>query len=167
MKEKFLNHQEIYKYKDMIDLPRPVSRTHPQMSVKVRAAQFAPFAALNGHYEAVRETERITQERIELDEYCKAALDGKLKKLREGLGTKETVTITYFVPDVLKKDGSYVTVTGCVKKIDEYERILILSDGTRIPVDEVTAIEDFTMKSGRMLPIAKKDFSCIIKRVTE
>lgn len=146
MKEKFLNHQDMYKYEDMIDLPHPVSRLHPQMPVKDRAAQFAPFAALAGHYDAVKETARLTADRIELDESCKAALDGKLKKIREGLGTKETVTITYFVPDVQKEGGSYVTVTGWVKKIDEYERVLVLSDGTRIPVDEVTSIEDCTMK---------------------
>ncbi len=143
MKEKFLNHQDMYKYEDMIDLPHPVSRTHPQMPVKDRAAQFAPFAALAGHYDAVKETARLTDDRIELDEYCKAALDRKLTKLREGLGmgAEETVAITYFVPDVLKEGGSYVTVTGCVKKIDEYERILLFRDGTRIPVDEIIAIK--------------------------
>lgn len=144
MKEKFLDHEDMYKYKDMIDLPHPVSRIHPQMPVGDRAAQFAPFAALTGHHEAVKETARITDERIELDEYCKAALDGKLKKIREGLGTERNVMVIYFVPDIYKAGGSYVTVTGCVKKIDEYERILILSDGTRIPIDEMTAIEDLT-----------------------
>jgi len=151
MKEKFLNHQDMYKYEDMIDLPHPVSRTHPQMPVKDRAAQFAPFAALAGHYDAVKETARLTDDRIELDEYCKAALDRKLTKLREGLGmgAEETVAITYFVPDVLKEGGSYVTVTGCVKKIDEYERILLFRDGTRIPVDEIIAIKVVEEKHGR------------------
>ncbi len=55
-------------YDDIINLPRHVSTTHPHMAVADRAAQFSPFAALTGHDAAIRETARLPDERIELDE---------------------------------------------------------------------------------------------------
>lgn len=137
----FTNQEEGYKYRDMIDLPHHVSGTHPPMPVQDRAAQFAPFAALTGHHEAVRETARLTSERIELDEYCKAVIDGKLQKIQEQLSKEPAVSVTYFVPDEKKAGGSYETAAGCVKKIDEYHRILVLTDGTRIPIDEIIEID--------------------------
>lgn len=136
-----MNQEESYKYRDMLDLPHHVSRTHPPMPVQDRAAQFAPFAALTGHHEAVKETARLTDERIELDEYCKAVIDGKLQKIQEQLSTEPAASVTYFVPDAKKEGGSYETVAGCVKKVDEYQRILILTDGTRIPIDEIIEID--------------------------
>ena len=48
-------------YSDIINLPHPVSTSHPQMPVSERAAQFSPFAALTGHQEALRETARVTE----------------------------------------------------------------------------------------------------------
>lgn len=139
---KFLDNRGLDKYKDMIDLPHHVSTAHPQMPVPDRAAQFAPFAALSGHHEAVKETARLTDKRIELDEYCKAALDRKLKEIWQS-GSKKTVSITYFVPDVQKAGGSYVTAAGCVKKIDEYGRNLVLDDGTKIQIDEIIKIDEW------------------------
>lgn len=50
-------------YDDIIDLPRPVSKKHPPMDIMDRAAQFAPFAALTGYDEAVRETARRVEEK--------------------------------------------------------------------------------------------------------
>ena len=44
-------------YDDIIDMPRHVSTSHPQMTINDRAAQFAPFAALNGFAEAIKEAE--------------------------------------------------------------------------------------------------------------
>lgn len=136
----FMNQEEGSKYKDMLDLPHHVSKTHPPMPVQDRAAQFAPFAALTGHQEAVKETARLTGERIELDEYCKAMIDRKLQKIREQLSKEPIVSVEYFVPDMKKTGGSYETVAGCVKKIDEYHRILILTDGRKIPIDEIIDI---------------------------
>lgn len=138
---KFLGNQEIYKYQDMIHLPRHVSKTHAHMPVRDRAAQFAPFAALTGHHEAVKEAARLTHGRMELDEYCKAAINGKLQEIRERLGTRQEVSVTYFEPDTYKEGGAYVTVTGCVKKIDEYGRTLYLEDGTKILLDEMIEID--------------------------
>lgn len=137
----FMNQEEVYKYRDILDLPRHISKTHPPMPIKDRAAQFAPFAALTGHHEAVKETARLTGTRIELDEYCKAAVDRTLQMIRAQLKDEPEVLITYFIPDKKKTGGSYETVAGYVKKIDEYRRILILTDGTRIPFNEIIEIE--------------------------
>ena len=49
---------DIHRYDDIIQLPHHVSKTHPQMPVSDRAAQFAPFAALTGHQEVIRQMER-------------------------------------------------------------------------------------------------------------
>ena len=64
------------KYRDMIDLPYPGESKHTRMPVRDRAAQFAPFAALTGFGAVLKETERITEKRIELDEYEKDAFYG-------------------------------------------------------------------------------------------
>ncbi len=137
----FMNTGDMHRYDDIIMLPRHVSKTHPPMPAADRAAQFAPFAALTGHYDAVKEAARLTEERVELDESCKAVLDGKLQDIRRRLGEEPAVTVTYFVPDERKSGGSYETAAGCVRKIDEYERVLVLTDGTRIPVSELLEIE--------------------------
>lgn len=131
-------------YEDMIDLPHPVSKTHPHMLVSDRAAQFMPFAALTGHGEAVNETARLTETRAELDESRKAVLDGKLKNIQGYLDRERepAVSITYFVPDDRKRGGAYITVTGSVKRIHEYKRSVILTDGTSIPIDEIVEIEE-------------------------
>ncbi len=138
---RFMNNKNISRYSDMIDLPHHVSVTHPRMPVQDRAAQFAPFAALTGHYEAVKETARVTDERIELDDSCKVEIDRKLREIQEQLGMEPVVSVTYFVPDEKKAGGSYETVRGCVKKIDEYEGYLILDDGVRIQIEEIMEID--------------------------
>lgn len=134
------NHEERHRYDDIIGLPHHVSKTHPQMPLSARAAQFAPFAALTAHGEAVKETARLTDERIELDEDCRAALDLKLLQIYRQQDTHPSATITYFVPDRQKTGGVYVEAVGRVKKIDEYERAVILTDGTKIPADEIIDI---------------------------
>lgn len=67
------------KYEDIIHLSRPVSTKHPPMSRENRAAQFAPFAALTGFEGAIKETARVTGEKIELDETQKTFLDENLR----------------------------------------------------------------------------------------
>lgn len=106
-----------------------------------RAAQFAPFAALTGHSAAVEETARLTRERIELDENCKALLDQKLRGIRDHLSQRPEISVTYFIPDQKKEGGSYETVKGCVTGINEYEKTITLSDGTKIPMKEIIEIE--------------------------
>lgn len=128
-------------YEDIINLPRHVSPTRPQMPVIKRAAQFAPFAALRGHEAAVREKARLTDQRIELDEYVQDALNETLRLLAARLKEEPKVRITYFQPDVRKDGGSYVTAVGSVQKIDEYTQRLILSDGTAISMADILSIE--------------------------
>lgn len=128
-------------YDDIINLPHHVSDKHPQMPIYDRAAQFAPFAALTGHDAAIRETARLTDERAELDENEKTQLDERLRMVQETLADQPNVTVTYFQPDGRKSGGTYVTVTGHVKKIDMYDHALIMTDGLRIPLDEIFGIE--------------------------
>lgn len=131
------NHQ----YDDIINLPHHISSTRPRMSMIDRAAQFSPFAALTGYDAAIRETGRLTDRRIELTEECRAVLDRKQHVLMDNLVNHPEVSVTYFVPDGLKSGGAYVTVTGRAKKVDEYQRLLILTDGTKIPLDEILELE--------------------------
>ncbi len=129
------------KYEDIIDLPHHESKRHPHMSLHDRAAQFSPFAALSGYEDAVNETARLTEEWIELDEYEKEKLNRRLALISEKLSQLPLVEITYFMPDEKKSGGAYVTASGSVRKIDIYEGIIYMTDGTRIPVDALYRIE--------------------------
>lgn len=131
------NHQ----YDDIINLPHYVSPTRPRMSMIDRAAQFSPFAALTGYDAAIKETGRLTDQRIELSEDSRAALDRKQQLLVECLADHPEVSVTYFIPDERKSGGAYVTVTGIVKKVDDYQRLLLLTDGTKIPLDDILDLE--------------------------
>ena len=127
-------------YDDILHLPHHVSEKHPPMSRLDRAAQFSLFAALTGYEAAVKETARPTDRRIELDESEKGAIDQRLTLVQERLPVPTEVTITYFVPDKKKAGGAYVSVSGTVKKIDDYERMVILRNGTSIPIDDILHI---------------------------
>ena len=131
-----------HRYDDIIDLPHHVSRKHPQMPLMDRAAQFAPFAALTGHEAAIKETARLTEEEIELDENSKELLDLRLQKLQEHLAEQPTVTVTYFCPDEKKAGGSYETVTGKVKKVDGYAGELVFTDGRRVELKNIVELEE-------------------------
>lgn len=125
------------RYDEIMGLPHHVSTTRPQMPMSDRAAQFAPFAALTGYDSAIKETGRLTDERIELDEEALTALDRKYQLLIEALDDAPEVTIIYFQPDERKAGGQYVSATGTVKKVDTFGRRILLQDGTRIPLDSV------------------------------
>ena len=133
-------------YEDIINLPHHVSKARPQMSMLDRAAQFSPFAALTGYDAAIKETGRLTDEKIELDEDTKAALDMKQAYLIEMIDEQPEITIIYFLPDARKVGGAYVTVTGNLKRFDEYERLLILTNGKKIPMDDIADIESDLFK---------------------
>ena len=128
-------------YDDIIDLPHHVSGTHPPMSRADRAAQFSPFAALTGYDAAVRETARVTERRIELDEGVKAELNARLNCILEHLPEHPQVSIIYFVPDEKKSGGAYRTVTGTVRKLDSVAKTLTLVDGTVVPMEEMVHVE--------------------------
>ena len=129
------------KYNEIMGIPHHVSKTRPQMPMSDRAAQFAPFAALTGYDAAIKETGRLTDERIELDVEALSALDMKYQLLMEALDEAPEVTITYFQPDERKAGGKYVSAVGTVKKIDDFERRITMRDGTRIPTDDVLNID--------------------------
>lgn len=129
------------KYDKIINLPHHVSSTRPHMSMIDRAAQFSPFAALTGYDAAVKETARLTEQQIELDEYEKAALDQRILLLQEHLKELPEVTITHFVPDKRKDGGKYVSITEAVKKIDTYEKQIVLVDKSKISIENILSIE--------------------------
>ena len=124
-----------------IDLPHHVSATRPQMSMMDRAAQFSPFAALTGYDAAIKETARLTDQKIDLDDYEKEEINDKIQLITEHLGEDFEVVITYFQPDSRKAGGAYVDAVGIVKKIDEYDRVIILQDGKKIPIDDILDID--------------------------
>lgn len=127
-------------YDDIINLPHHVSKKHPQMSMESRAAQFAPFAALTGYEDAVRETARLTEKRIDLDEGLKNILNNKLQYVLENLNNNPEITCTYFIYDKKKNGGKYVKKTGNVKKVDMVEKYIIFLDKSKILIDEIINI---------------------------
>ena len=130
-------------YADIMNLSRPVSKKHPPMSMHDRAAQFLPFAALTGYDAAVREKARLTDRRMDLDESQIETLDGRLQQIARHLTEDEEaseVSITYFKPDEKKDGGSYLTVTGTIRKIDSFEQMILMKDGSRIPMTEILEI---------------------------
>ena len=128
-------------YDDILYRSHPVSQKHSPMSRADRAAQFSPFAALTGYDAAVRETARVTERRIELDEGVKAELNARLNCILEHLSEHPQVSITYFMPDEKKSGGAYRTVTGAVRKLDSFAKTLTLVDGTVVPMEEMVHVE--------------------------
>lgn len=126
-------------YQDIIGLPHHVSTRRKQMSLHDRAAQFAPFAALTGHEAAIKETERQTEVKIELDEHEIEILDRKLQYI-EGQEEPPVIEITYFLPDQRKDGGAYVEMKGKIRRIDHNQRRLRMEDGTEIPIGDVLRI---------------------------
>ncbi len=128
-------------YEDMYDMPRHQSKKHPAMPMRDRAAQFSPFSALTGYHEAVEETGRLTERKRELDEDEILERNNRLVALSRQSESRPEATITYFVPDERKEGGAYRTVTGRIKKIDRYRQMVALTDGTEIPVDDISSIQ--------------------------
>lgn len=128
-------------YDDMINLPHHTSTSRPRMSAHDRAAQFSPFAALTGYDSAITETARLTDTRIELDENSKADLNERLCVIQEKLDEQIVVSITYFQTDNKKSGGAYITATECVKKIDAYQRTVVMQNDTIIPIEDIFEIQ--------------------------
>lgn len=122
-------------YDDIIRLPHHQSATRPRMPHRDRAAQFTPFAALNGYGAAIAETGRLTDAATELMEGRAEAVNQGLREIHQRQREQPEVTVTYFEPDKRKSGGAYRTVTGQVRKFMEYERMLLLYDGTPVPFD--------------------------------
>lgn len=139
------------KYKDIINLPHKQSSRRPQMSRIDRAAQFAPFAALTGYDDAIKETGRLTDDEVDLSEETLNQLNIKFRVLLEMVDKDVEIAITYFVPDQSKSGGAYVTTRGCVKKFDEYERLITMNNGIKIPMDKVLSIESDIFNSEELI----------------
>lgn len=131
----------MHKYDDIINLPHHQSKTHNHMSLLDRAAQFSPFAALTGHEEAIEETSRLTENRIELDDDTKVELNRRLQYIVTNIQVQPQVEITYYVADSLKDGGKYVTKKDRVKKIDMYRRVIVMIDKSEINVDDIVEVE--------------------------
>lgn len=129
-------------YEELLYLPHHVSPSRAQMRPGDRAAQFAPFAALSGYDDVVRETARLTQPQAELDESERERLDRKLQALLRRLPERPQVTLTYFQPDAAKSGGAYVTVRGTLRRLDPVTKALYLTDGTVIPAGMLADITD-------------------------
>lgn len=128
-------------YRDIIGLPYRPSPTHPKMSLHDRAAQFAPFAALSGYEDEIDETARLTDRRITPDEEALAELDERIRFLAGCAGEQPPVSVVYFRPDERKEGGAYLTACGNLKRLDETERMLLLTGGQRIPLDDIFSID--------------------------
>ena len=128
-------------YDDIINMPHHVSGTRPQMSSINRAAQFSPFAALTGYDAAIKETARLTDERVELGEGNIEELDMKLQVLEDSVANRPEIEVTYYKPDEKKKGGAYITVSGSLKKIDDVEHTIILMNGGIISISDILDIK--------------------------
>lgn len=128
-------------YDDIINLPHHTSPRHPRMSMSNRAAQFSPFSALTGYADEIKESARLTDRKPELTESERAELDYKLQIACGMPGERPTVMITYFVPDQKKTGGSYLSISGKIKKLMEYDKQIILEDNTRIDIDNILNID--------------------------
>ena len=131
---------DYHRYDDVIYRQHPTSKKHPRMSRMNRAAQFAPFAALTGYEESIEETARLTDHRIELSEYEIEELNAKLNFIQEHIKERPEVTITYFQPDGRKEGGSYITVTGKVRRIDEVNRVVVFEDERIVWIDAIISL---------------------------
>ena len=127
-------------YDDIINLPHHQSTKHKQMSNHQRAAQFAPFAALTGYDVAIDETARFTDEKLELSEEQQDYLNEQIQLLIEQISEKPQSQITYFVHDERKSGGENVTITGNVRRVDDYNREIVFADGLTVKIDDVWSI---------------------------
>ena len=128
-------------YEDIIRLSRPVSLRHARMSMVDRGAQFSPFAALVGYEKVLEESARLTEAETFLDESSKELLNRKLRFLADHPGQTGQVRFLCYRPDERKAGGSYVWLTGSVKKIDPYRRRVVLEDGKEFAIEDIRAID--------------------------
>lgn len=129
------------KYDDILNMPHHVSSTRPHMSMHDRAAQFSPFAALTGYDDTVKETARLTDEKLELTADRINDLNQKIAFLNEHAEERPQITVEYFIPDGKKSGGKYVILSGEFRRIDEYNRNMILTSGEEIPLNDIFEID--------------------------
>ena len=126
-------------YTDIINLKRPVSN-HNHLSIESRASQFSPFAALTGYDNEVKETARITDKRIDIDDGLREMLNAKLNYLNDHIKESPNISITYFVKDSKKEGGKYLTKQGIIKRIDTVNEIIKFNDNASISMNDIINI---------------------------
>ena len=147
-----------FRYSEVLRRGKPVhekfdsfSIKHPSMPLEKRAKIFSPFDALKGFNEAISSKDVIYEYRKTLSDEEIRILDQKLCLLREltmnSNAAREgsiTVEVTYFScledPNLQKAKGNYLTYRGILKKVNDFSRMLILNDDTKIPIDEIISI---------------------------
>ena len=128
------------KYDDIINLKRPISK-HPKLDISSRAAQFAPFAALTGYDDEIKETARLTDKKLELSEYDLEKLNYNFLKINNIIKEKPKVKITYFIKDNKKSGGKELTIIENIKRIDLINSFIKLDNSTIINIDDIYKIE--------------------------
>lgn len=128
-------------YSDIINLPHHISKVHPRMSIQDRAAQFSPFAALTGHQEAINETARMVDEKLDLDEYQMLEINVQLNEIKDHIKSSPRVLMTYFKKDNKKKGGTYFKISDKVKKVDDFEQYILFQNGVKISFHDIYNIE--------------------------
>lgn len=126
-------------YADIINLKRP-SSNHNHLSIESRASQFSPFAALTGYDNEVKETARITDKRIDIDDGLREMLNAKLNYLNYHIKESPNISITYFVKDHKKEGGKYLTKQGIIKRIDTVNEIIKFNDNMTISMNDIINI---------------------------
>lgn len=128
------------KYDDIINLTRPKSK-HPKLSIDSRAAQFAPFAALTGYDEQVKETARLTSNKIILDDDALEKINNKLDYINKNFNDNILVNVTYFVPDKRKSGGKYIDIKGHITKIKVVEEYIVIDNKVNVLMNNIIDIE--------------------------
>lgn len=118
-------------------MDRPKSK-YPKMSMSDRAAQFAPFAALTGHKEAILEQQRTTQTKRILSNEEKLEINEKIIEL---INLKSKCRITYFEKDKTKSGGKYLNRVLSFKRINELNKVLYFKENIQIQIDDIVDIE--------------------------
>lgn len=133
-------------YEDFLNLPHYEPKNHPRMSIENRSSQFAPFSALSGYKDAIKEKERLTEKMIHLSNEEQELLNKKLLIIQNNLSNQPIITFTYFIGDKLKDGGKYITKNGIIKKMDLIKKEIKLIDGTIIPLYNLLKITSDMLK---------------------
>lgn len=127
------------RYDDIINFSRPKSK-YSSASNLDRAAQFAPFAALTTHGDAIKETNRLTDEKKKLGDYELEEINYMLGYISNNIGNNLLVKVTYFLEDEKKDGGSYRIKEGYVKRIDIIKKEIIFNDNAIINFSDIIKI---------------------------
>ncbi len=137
-----------HRYEHLLHLPHHRSKKRKAMSMIERAAQFGAFRALTGYEAAISETSRLTDEKIEIDEYQKMDIDFKIRYIGEHIFEMPEISVTYFIADSKKSGGKYVEHTGIIEKILYYHKKIKFTDGTEIYVEDILSIDSEIFNQG-------------------